>query len=97
MSEERDAKQEAGERKGKGPSHIAYQVREGEDGKSFFNRVGSAFEHKDGQGFNVLLDSVPVDGRVTLRTPKERLEAMKEGGTERQDKAVYKDREEQER
>ena len=67
------------ETKARGPSHIAYQVNEGEDGKAYFNRVGSAFEHKDGQGYNVLLDSVPVDGRVTLRTHKERLQAMKEG------------------
>ena len=97
MSEERDEKREGGAGKGKGPSHIAYHVRDGEDGKSFFNRVGSAFEHKDGQGYNVLLDSVPVDGRVTLRTPKERLEAMKEGESERQDKAADKGMEEPER
>ena len=62
----------------KGPSHIAYQVNETEDGKSFFNRVGSAFPHRDGQGFNVLLNAVPVDGRVTLRTPRERLEALEQ-------------------
>lgn len=55
------------------PSHIAYQVSEGADGKAFFNRVGSAFAHKDGNGFNVVLGSVPVDGRITLRTAKERL------------------------
>ncbi|MBL27243.1 MAG: hypothetical protein CMM50_06815 [Rhodospirillaceae bacterium] len=61
----------------KRPSHYAYQVNEGQDGKSFFNKVGAAFAHKDGQGFNVLLDSVPVDGRVTLRTPQERLQDMR--------------------
>lgn len=63
----------------KGPSHIAFQVRDGEEGKSYFNRIGSAFPHKDGEGFNVVLDSTPVDGRVTLRTPKERMDDMKEG------------------
>lgn len=57
------------------PSHIAYQVREGSEGKSFFNRVGSAFVHGDGKGFNLILDSVPTDGRVTLRTPQERMNA----------------------
>ena len=66
--------------KAKGPSHIAYQVREGDDGKAYFNRVGSAFEHKDRKGFNVLLDAVPVDGRVTLRTPKDRVQSMREEG-----------------
>ncbi len=67
----------------KRPSHIAYHVRDGQDGKSFFNRVGSAFPHKDGEGFNVILDAVPVDGNVTLRTPKERVEEMRNGGTKR--------------
>jgi hypothetical protein len=65
--------------KPKGPSHIAYQVRDGAEGTSHFNRIGSAFAHKDGQGFNLLLDSVPVDGRVTLRTAKDRIAAAREG------------------
>ena len=59
------------------PSHIAYQVREGGEGKSFFNRVGSAFAHGDGKGFNLILDSVPTDGRVTLRTPQDRMNYKK--------------------
>lgn len=63
----------------KKPSHIAFHVREGEDGKAYFNRIGSAFAHKDGEGYNVLLDATPVDGRVTLRTPKDSAEDMKNG------------------
>lgn len=62
----------------KRPSHVAYHVREGKDGKSYFNRVGSVFEHKDGEGYNVVLDAVPVDGQVVLRTPAERLGEMKQ-------------------
>jgi hypothetical protein len=70
--------------KPKRPSHIAYQVRDGAEGASHFNRIGSAFAHKDGQGFNLKLDSVPVDGRITLRTAKERSGATKDrGGMER--------------
>lgn len=60
------------------PSHIAYNVREGEEGKSYFYRVGSVFEHGDGKGFNVLLDSTPVNGKVTLRTVEDRMKAAKE-------------------
>lgn len=61
------------------PSHVAYHVRENDEGKAFFNRVGSAFAHKDGKGFNVLLDASPVDGKITLRTAEDRLKATKEG------------------
>ena len=59
------------------PSHIAYQVNEGQEGKSYFNRVGAAFAHRDGQGYNVVLDAVPMNGHVTLRTPQERLDQMR--------------------
>ena len=65
--------------KGNPPSHHAFHVKEGKEGKNYFNRIGVAFEHKDGKGFNLQLDSTPVDGRVTLRTPQERLKAQKEG------------------
>lgn len=68
------------------PSHIAYQVREGGEGKSYFNRVGSAFEHGDKQGFNIVLDSTPVDGRIALRTRQDRLNTLKEGKSENRTK-----------
>lgn len=64
--------------KSKGPSHIAYQVRDGAEGTSHFNRIGSAFAHQDGQGFSLILDSVPVNGRVTLRTVKDRIAEARE-------------------
>jgi hypothetical protein len=55
---------------GKSPTHIAYQVREGKD-KSFWSRIGAAWQHKDGKGFNLQLDVVPLDGRVQLRVASE--------------------------
>lgn len=54
------------------PTHIAYHVREGGEGKSHFNRIGAMFPHKDGQGYSLSLSSVPIDGKVTLRTLKSR-------------------------
>jgi hypothetical protein len=63
----------------KPPSHIAYQTRESADGqKSYFNRIGAVWTHKDGQGFNIQLDSVPVDGRITVRSVQERLQEAKD-------------------
>ena len=55
---------------GKAPTYIAYQVRDGNE-KGFFTRIGAAWAHKDGKGFNVQLDSVPLNGRITLRLPSE--------------------------
>ncbi len=54
------------------PTHHAYVVRDGQNGgKSFWTRVGAAWPHNDGQGFNIQLETVPLDGRVTLRVASE--------------------------
>ena len=56
----------------KAPSHVAYQVRSNEGQKSIWTRIGGAWPHADGQGFNIQLDALPIDGRVTLRIPSEK-------------------------
>lgn len=57
--------------KGKKPSHVVYHVRDGAKDQSFWDRVGVAWQHEDGKGFNVQLHVVPLDGRITLRANKE--------------------------
>lgn len=49
------------------PDFQAYNVQTSRDGKGYWNRVGAAWQHKDGKGYEVQLESLPVDGRVTLR------------------------------
>ena len=55
----------------KAPSHIAYQVRDREGKKGIWTRVGSVWPHTDGKGFNIQLEVVPLDGRITLRVATE--------------------------
>ena len=57
----------------KKPSHIAYHVRDGKD-KGYFTRIGAAWPHKDGQGFNIQLDITPLDGRISLRVATDKKE-----------------------
>ena len=49
---------------------FAYTVQEydGPDGKKArsWTRIGVAFPHKDGTGFNVEVHSFPLDGRIVL-------------------------------
>ncbi len=52
---------------GRKPDFIAYNVTEARDGKGHWNRIGAAWQHRDGEGFDLQLDSFPVYGRVTLR------------------------------
>mgnify|MGYP003627031321 CR=1 FL=1 len=68
MSEEKDTKR---------PSHLAYQVSDRGEGDAYFNRIGAAWPHKDQQGYNIQLESTPVDGRITLRTPQERIDELR--------------------
>lgn len=52
------------------PTHTAYAVRNFEkNGEPDFSwlKIGAGFLHKDGKGFDVVLDALPVSGRVTLR------------------------------
>lgn len=56
----------------KAPSHIAYQVRDSKGGKGFWTRIGAAWQHSDSNGFNIQLEVVPLDGRVTLRVASDK-------------------------
>lgn len=55
----------------RGPAMIAWHIRKAGE-KSYWDRVGAAFAHKDGSGYDVILDAMPIDGRVTLRVPSEK-------------------------
>ena len=53
------------------PSHRVYTVikREGKD--DFWLNLGVAFAHDDDEGFNLLLQALPIDGKLVLRTYRE--------------------------
>ena len=55
----------------------AFAVKNDKDGKGHFHKVGAAFAHKDGKGYDIDLAAMPTNGRVTLRSPQERLEAKR--------------------
>lgn len=55
----------------KKPSHYAYVVS-GDGDKKTWVRIGAAWANADGNGLNIVLDAVPVSGRLTLRTPSDK-------------------------
>lgn len=67
MSDTKETKQTA-----KLPSHVAYQVRDREGQKGFWTRIGTAWAHADGKGFNIQLEALPLDGRIVLRVASEK-------------------------
>ncbi len=66
------------------PAYRAYTVikREGQD--DYWLNVGTAFPHKDGDGYNIILQALPIDGKIVLRPPKEDDEKPKEKNNSRQ-------------
>ena len=53
------------------PTYLAYSVRdyqkEGGKPDASWTRIGAVFPHKDGKGLDVILDCLPISGRVVLR------------------------------
>lgn len=55
----------------KAPTLIAWHIA-GKEEKPFWTRIGAAWPHKDGKGFTLQIDMLPVSGRITLREPGEK-------------------------
>ena len=51
---------------------LRYNVRNREGGDNYWIRIGSVWAHADGNGFNLQLETVPLDGRVALRIATEK-------------------------
>lgn len=51
------------------PELVAYTVT-GEGEKAYWTRIGSAWAHKEGEGFSLELAALPVNGRIVLMPPK---------------------------
>lgn len=49
------------------PDFRAYTAIKREGQKDFWVDVGAAFMHQDGSGMNVVLQAMPLDGRIILR------------------------------
>lgn len=52
-------------------AYRAYTIvkREGQD--DFWLPIGGAFMHQDGDGYNIVLQALPIDGKIVLRLPKD--------------------------
>ncbi|TCP38784.1 hypothetical protein [Rhodovulum marinum] len=54
----------------KAPDFLAWHVTQKGD-KSYWNKVGAAWAHKDSAGYTIQLEVVPINGRIVLRQPIE--------------------------
>lgn len=55
----------------KKPTLLAYTVKNrGRNQRAIWTRIGAAWAHNTGEGFNIELEAFPVDGRIVLVPPK---------------------------
>jgi hypothetical protein len=52
------------------PDFRAYAVIKREGAADFWLSIGAAFMHQDGDGYNIVLQALPIDGKIVLRLPK---------------------------
>ena len=64
---------------GRKPSHRLYRVV-GEGRNSIWTPIGAAWPNKDGLGYSVACDLVPLQGRIVMRVITERDDGASVGG-----------------
>ena len=56
------------------PDMAVYHVTErgeGDNKRAFWTKIGAAWSHSDGEGFNLAIDYMPMTaGRIVVRAPK---------------------------
>jgi hypothetical protein len=53
------------------PTHRIYNVM-GEGKSAFWTQIGAAWPNRDGQGFSITCDAIPLAGRIVMRAITER-------------------------
>jgi hypothetical protein len=56
---------------GRKPTHRLYRVH-GDGEQAIWTPIGAAWPNKDGKGFSISCDAVPLQGRLMLRAITER-------------------------
>jgi hypothetical protein len=49
------------------PTHRAYSVIKRDGLDDYWLNLGLVFPHKDGSGFNIILQALPLDGKIVCR------------------------------
>lgn len=62
---------------GRKPTHRLYRVL-GDARTAIWTPIGAAWPNKDGQGFSISCDAVPLTGRIVMRAITERQEQVEE-------------------
>ncbi len=60
----------------KQPALVAYAVEDAREGrKAYWTKIGRLFPQKDGKGYDLLLNALPINNRIVIRQEQPREEA----------------------
>ena len=74
------------------PSYTAYTVSKREGKDDFWIAIGAAFMHQGGDGYNIVLQALPIDGKIVLRLPKTQDDSTETAARDRQTIRAENDR-----
>ena len=63
---------------GNRPTFTAYVITERTGKKNIWTNIGAAWAHADGEGFTIQTHANPLDGKITLRKPRQDVEDQSE-------------------
>ncbi len=74
------------------PTHYVYHIIErtqdaSDEKTGFWTKIGAAWPHKDGKGFTVSIDAIPLNGRLILREPQQEEQPVAAEATEEKEPA----------
>lgn len=61
-------------------SRLDVLVTRKKDDKTYYTKVGAAFPTRDGRGWSITLDALPIDGQLLLLPPREKRAPSREPG-----------------
>jgi len=57
----------------KQPALVAYSVEDARKGrKAYWTKIGRLFAHDDSKGFDLVLNALPINGRIVIRQEQPR-------------------------
>jgi hypothetical protein len=63
------------------PAYRVYSVSRNGDKKAVWQEIGAAWKHKDGKGFNLQFNALPLEGaQIVLREPSAKKTGVKASG-----------------
>jgi hypothetical protein len=70
---------------------VTRKYKDGKEEKTYFTKVGAMWPHKKGDGFNIILEALPITGELVCFPPKEKEDKQEEKSSKRESRKTRDD------